>query len=91
MTERASQRGVLVPQGTIGAAMAVVKRPDLWIVALRTAASMTPRRWWAHPPFLPLPDRGWMAFRLETAYGGDARGPVRAEDLITYLEWRRRF
>ena len=84
-------RGAIVPKGTITAAVAVAKRPDLWIVALRSAASVTPSRWWARPPFLPLPDRGWMTFRLETAYGGDGRGPVRAEDLVTFLEWRKRF
>jgi hypothetical protein len=30
-----------------------------------------------------------MRFRLETAYGGDGRGPMRADDLIAYLEWRK--
>ncbi len=84
-------RGSAVPAGSIAAAIAVAKRPDLWIVALRTAASVVPTRWWARPPFVPLPDRAWMAFRLETAYGGDGRGPVRADDLITFLEWNKRF
>jgi hypothetical protein len=37
---------------------------------------------------LPLPDRAWLAFRLETAYGAsDAEMPV--EDLLGYLRWCR--
>jgi hypothetical protein len=32
-----------------------------------------------------------MHFRLETAYGGDGNGPLRPEDLVTFLEWKRSF
>ncbi len=38
-------------------------------------------------PFLPVPDRAYVRFRMETAYG--ARGTPRVEDLVTYLEWCR--
>lgn len=50
---------------------------------------MAPSGWWRRRPFLPLPDQGWMHFRLETAYGGDAPGPMQAEELTTWLEWKR--
>ncbi len=30
-----------------------------------------------------------MRFRLEAAYGGDGTGPMRPEELITWLEWKR--
>lgn len=49
---------------------------------------MVAPRWWARPPFLPLPDRGYVRFRLVTAYG--ATGRPEARDLVEYLEWCRR-
>lgn len=73
------------------AVLAVLRRPDLWAVAARSALSVAPTRWWQRAPFLPLPDPDWLRFRLETAYGGDGSGPIRAVDLITYLEWRKQF
>ncbi len=69
------------------------RRPDLWATAVRAGLSMAPTGWWHRPPFLPLPDRRWLRFRLETAYGGDGRfgpdSPFDVEDLITWLEWRK--
>lgn len=43
--------------------------------------------WWHRPPFLPLPERSYLAFRLETQYGA-AGAPARG-DLVAYLEWCR--
>ena len=51
---------------------------------------MAPTNWWRRWPFLPLPDRRWLHFRMVTAYGGDGHGLDR-DDVITWLEWRRRF
>lgn len=73
------------------AVSAVVARPDLWTVAGRTVLSVAPNNWWRKRPFLPLPDDAWMHFRLETAYGGDGTSAMGAEELITYLEWRKEF
>jgi hypothetical protein len=70
-------------------AVAVARRPGLWSTALGQARALARRRWWARPPFLPLPDRRWLAFRLETQYG-DARHPPVPDDVITWLEWARR-
>jgi hypothetical protein len=67
--------------------VAVLRRPTLWPIALRVWAHAVPPRWWAHAPFLPLPDRGYLRFRLETAYG--AGGTPAPEDLVTYLRWCR--
>jgi hypothetical protein len=66
---------------------AVVRRPTLWPTALRVWAHATPARWWARSPRLPLPDREYIRFRLETAYGpGLAPEP---DDLVAYLRWCR--
>ena len=78
-------------KGMLAATRAVVARPRLWPVAVSTARSLVGRHWWRQPPFLPLPDRHWLRFRLVTAYGGDGRQAMAAEDVITYLEWRRSF
>mgnify|MGYP006954430991 CR=1 FL=1 len=46
------------------------------------------RRWWARPPFLPLPDRTYLRWRLYTAYGDeDVLPPMR--DVIRFARWRR--
>ncbi len=72
-----------------GALAAVARRPDLWGVALVSAWRLVPRAWWRRRPFLPLPDAGWLAFRLETAYG-TSRGALPPGDLVAYLVWCRR-
>jgi hypothetical protein len=74
-------------RGWLRSILAVVARPELWVTALRTWARATPSRWWSRPPFLPLPDRAYIRFRLETAYGpGVAPEP---DDLVAYLRWCR--
>lgn len=70
-------------------AAAVLTRPRLWPIALRSGVALAPKCWWRRWPFLPLPDRRWMRFRVVTAYGGDGTAPMRAEDVVTWLEWRR--
>jgi hypothetical protein len=70
---------------------ALASRPRLWPAALGAARSHAPARWWARPPFLPLPDREWLTYRTVTAYGGDGTTPISVDDLITWLEWRHRF
>jgi len=65
----------------------VLRRPDLWWTARRQLRSLIRPRWWARSPFLPLPDRRYVRFRLETAYG--SAGAPCAADVIRYLEWCR--
>jgi hypothetical protein len=67
--------------------LAVLRRPGLWATARRQWFRMVPPQWWRRAPFLPLPDRAYVRFRLETAYGAHATG--RAADVVTYLEWCR--
>lgn len=65
---------------------AVAARPRLWPAALRQARAMVPPGWWRRRPFLPVPDRDWVRFRMTTAYG-DAGAGVDVEDLLTWLAW----
>ncbi len=71
--------------------LAVTRRPSLWPTAARAGLELRRRNWWRQAPFLPLPDKRWLQFRLVTAYGGEGRGPIAPADLITWLEWRRRW
>jgi hypothetical protein len=64
-----------------------VTRPRLWLIAARQALRIARPRWWKHSPFMPLPDAGYLRFRLETAYG-EMVAPKPA-DLVSYLEWCR--
>ena len=71
-------------------ARALARRPGLWPTAVAQAARLARPRWWAHPPFLPLPDPDYVRFRLETQYGRDvAADGIAADDLLAYLEWCR--
>jgi len=73
-------------RGVVAAAGAVAVRPRLWRPALRQARVLVPHRWWRRRPFLPVPDREWMRFRMTTAYGDpDAR--IDVDDLLTFLAW----
>lgn len=71
------------------ASIAVAARPALWPTALRQGMRLAPDRWWVRAPYLPLPDRRWLRFRMETAYGGDGRGGPDPDDLVTFLDWCR--
>lgn len=62
--------------------------PRLAIDLTRTAWAFRRRRWWIQPPFLPLPDRAYLRWRMYTAYGDEAAVPP-SEDVIRFARWRR--
>ena len=70
----------------IAATLAVAKQPGLWVTAVRQLRRTTPRGWWRHRPFLPVPSGGYLEFRLVTQYGdpGHAWDP---NDVVNYLRW----
>ena len=72
------------------AVAAVAARPWLWPTALAQATRLAPSGWWRRPPFLPVPDRAYLAFRLQTMYGDPAHQPL-ASDVVAYLRWCRTF
>jgi len=72
----------------LGAAAAVAARPWLWPTAARQVAVLAPPGWWRRRPYLPVPDAAYLAFRLETMYGGHARKPA-GRDVVGYLTWCR--
>ena len=67
---------------------AIIRRPPLWPEGIRALLAMTPADWWKHAPFLPIPRRAYMRWRLETAYGSPAADPEPV-DVVRFLEWRK--
>lgn len=86
MTRRSTPRGPGL-RWWIATALVVLRHPDLWATAVGTALRLADPRWWRRPPFLPLPDRDYLAFRLETQYGAADPDP---HDVVPYLRWVRR-
>ncbi len=77
------------PSWLVRGALALVFHPDLWATGLRQVAVLARPGWWRRPPFLPLPDRDYLRFRMETAYGGTGEGGLEPADLVAYLRWCR--
>jgi hypothetical protein len=71
------------------AAAAVLSRPKLWPTALRQLFVLAPTGWQRQWPYLPFPDRSYLRFRLETAYGDPKTVPP-GSDVVAYLSWCRR-
>jgi hypothetical protein len=67
---------------------AVVRRVDLWVEGVRAALAHVRRRWWTRSA-VPTPSTTHLAWRRATAYGS-ADHPIEPDDLVAYLEWRRR-
>lgn len=52
------------------------------------AWAMRRRGWYRRPPFLPVPPREYLRWRMYTAYGDeDAVPPV--NDVLRFARWRR--
>ena len=60
--------------------------PSLAIDLIRVAWRFRSRGWYARFPFLPIPDRTYVRWRMYTAYGDyDAIPP--ADDVERYARW----
>jgi len=70
------------------AARALV-RPALAADLLRVAWRFRSRDWHRRFPFLPLPDRTYVAWRMYTAYGNHHAVPP-VDDVVRYARWSRR-
>jgi hypothetical protein len=62
--------------------------PRLGVDLLRTAWAFRRRRWWAQAPYLPLPDRAYLRWRMYTAYADENAVPPE-DDVIRFARWRR--
>jgi hypothetical protein len=68
--------------------VAVAAHPSMWPTAIRQGRGLVPNRWWRRAPFLPVPSRSYLEFRLVTQYGDISHRPEPA-DVLNYLRWCR--
>lgn len=71
---------------TLALALRALRRPPLAVDLLRVAWRFRHRRWYRRFPFLPLPARDYVRWRMYTAYG-DAGAVPPAEDVERYARW----
>ena len=62
--------------------------PRLALDLVRLAWSFRARAWYRRPPFLPLPPRDYVEWRMFTAYGDEHAVPP-LEDVVRFARWRR--
>jgi hypothetical protein len=65
-----------------------LRSPRLALDLLRTAWAFRRREWWVRPPFLPIPDREYLRWRMYTAYADEAAVPP-PDDVVRFARWRR--
>lgn len=66
-----------------------IRRPRMIPYLIRAAWAFRARGWYRRPPFVPLPPKSYLRWRLETAYGdADAEPPI--DDFERYLVWSAR-
>ncbi len=73
---------------TVTLAIHAIASPRLAVDLVRTAWAFRRRRWWAQAPFLPIPDRTYLRWRMYTAYADENAVPP-ADDVIRFARWRR--
>ncbi len=71
-----------------GLTMRAIISPRLAVDLLRTGWAFRRRGWWGRAPFLPVPDRTYLRWRMYTAYGDEGAVPPR-DDVIRFARWRR--
>jgi hypothetical protein len=62
--------------------------PRLGLDLLRTAWAFRRRRWWTRLPYLPVPDKAYLRWRMYTAYADENAVPP-TEDVVRFARWRR--
>ena len=75
----------------LGLALTVraLRNPRVARALLGVAWRFRSRGWWHRPPFLPLPDREYLRWRMHTAYGDHHAVPP-ADDVVRYARWAMR-
>ena len=74
------------PRLTLALTARAVRDPRTASALVRVAWRFRRRGWWRRFPFLPLPARDYMRWRMLTAYGDyDAVPP--ADDVVRFAKW----
>jgi hypothetical protein len=60
--------------------------PRVGLALVRVGWRFRARDWYRRFPFLPLPDRTYVRWRMYTAYGDESAVPP-ADDVVRYAQW----
>ena len=71
---------------TLALTWRALRNPSLAADLLRVFWRFRSRHWYRRPPFLPLPARDYVRWRMHTAYG-DYEAVPPAEDVVRYARW----
>lgn len=66
-----------------------LRRPGMLSRVIAAAWAFRARGWYRRPPFLPVPSRTYLRWRMETAYGDPDAVPSN-EELERFLRWGSR-
>jgi len=66
-----------------------IRHPTLAVALVRVSWRFRNRRWYLRPPFVPVPDRDYVRWRMDTAYGSPDAVPSVAE-AERYMRWATR-
>ncbi len=66
-----------------------LRRPRTVPALLGAAWAFRARGWYRRPPFLPIPPRSYLRWRMDTAYGDPDAAPP-PDELERYLLWTSR-
>lgn len=71
---------------TLLLALRALRDPATGVALLRVAWRFRRRAWWRTPPFIPLPSREYVRWRMLTAYGDEDHVPPPSE-VVRYARW----
>lgn len=74
---------------TLGLTIRAATSPSLARDLLRVAWRFRARQWWRRFPFLPVPSRDYVRWRMYTAYGDEKAVPP-VQDVVRYARWAGR-
>lgn len=63
-----------------------LRNPRTAVALVRVGWRFRARGWYSRFPFLPLPERAYLRWRMYTAYG-DANVVPPADDVVRYARW----
>jgi hypothetical protein len=73
----------------VALALRAIVNPPLARDLMTVAWRFRRRDWLSHAPFLPLPSKEYVAWRMYTAFGNHRAVPS-VDDMIRYARWARR-
>jgi hypothetical protein len=71
---------------TFALTLRALRNPALGAALVRVAWRFRRRHWYRRAPFLPLPDRTYLRWRMLTAYGDPGAVPP-VDDIARYARW----